>query len=302
MFAAAVLASLGACSSGAETGVAARVGDAEIRGEEVEELTDAWLASTAAQQAEAASAGMSRREAEQFMLTSLIRAALLRDLAAKHGVPPAEDELESLVSSEIPAEELAAGGWTRDEFAGAMRNGRLAQAIAEQLYPTVEVADVEVRRKYDRHAAMFGEGWSAEVDIATFTADPGLTLRRRVAAGEGFTAAARAAAATEVADLGTVSHTSPLPEPVLAAIAGLTAGEASHPVRAEEGFLVAYVRRRDPQPAVGFDQARAEIVRLLEDEKRQELFARWFDGQLRQAQVEVDGRYGKWDTEYLMVE
>lgn len=291
----------GSCSSGAPPTVAARVAGHAVPADKLEQAAAMWLAAQTDTPDRADE--RDRKEARKLLLTFLIRSALLKALADQHGVSPSAEELDVVAAGEIPASEFEATGWTRDDFTDALRNGRLSKSIALRLFPVVDVAESDLRRKYDSRAEVLNQSWRATVDVATFSAAAGAQgLVRRVRRGETFEAAAEAEGAGEIGALGAVTPTTPLPAPVIAAIASARQGQVTDPVPSAEGLLVAFVRERDDHATVSYEAARDDLKRVVEDERRQRLFAQWFDERLRGADVLVTAKFGTWNRKTLTVD
>ena len=51
-----------------------------------------------------------------------------------------------------------------------------------------------------------------------------------------------------------------------------------------------------------FEEVHAQLRTQLLEERRQALFADWFDKALRTADIVVDERYGRWDAERGVVQ
>jgi hypothetical protein len=299
-----LMGALGACGSSGPPEAAATVAGSKISSSRLERLTTTWVKSQTRTQLDEPNSPVevSRKQSAKQVLTLLIRSTMLGRLASRHGIEDRPGPLDAAAPEEVPVAELAAAGWSRSDFAGALRNARLSKAIAERIFPDVAISDVEVRQYYDRHAQLYSEAWQAEVRVAYFdAAEPATALRERVARGESFEQAARELGSKESGSLGTVTPATPLPEAVLAAVEPLPRGGVSDPVPGGGGFLVLMVESRQDKASVTYEEARPDILALLVDQKRQRLFQRWFDKQLSQADIKVASHYGRWDPESLLV-
>ncbi len=293
----------GGCGDDGPPRVAATVAGAEVPSERVERLTTQWVKSQASQAAGTGSAGpVDRKQAAKLVLGFVIRSQFLEHLAKQMGVEDQPTPVEALAPSEVPAEEFASAGWSQADFEQALRDARLSKAIGEKLFPTVAVSEVELRQKYDRSAGFFNQTWRSQVRVAYFDAqEPAGTLRSRGLTGDAFDTAAMELGARQVGSLGMVTPVTPLPAPVLDAIAGLQAGQTSEPIPGGGGSLVVLADTREEGAAMTFEQVKPELTKVLEDEQRQRLFYDWFNKQLGAAKVEISGWYGKWDAASQLV-
>jgi hypothetical protein len=199
---AALLAASG-CSGGGEgnaPAVAAVVEGQEISARETEKLLHAHLdeEETAAGDSHGHDGDREER-AGRFVLLYQIKHTLVRHLAAGMGLPEPP-----------PGEEPEAAA------------GRLSRAMAERLFPAVEITEAELRAAYDRRAGS--------------------------------------------------------PEPFPGVPVGVDVAVPS------------------------FEEVHAQLRTQLLEERRQALFADWFDQALRTADILVDERYGRWDAERGVVQ
>lgn len=284
--------------------VAATVAGVEIGSERVERLTGQWVKSESAQAAQSGGAGgkLDRDQAAKQVLGFVIRSVFLEHLAAGMGIQDNPSALETVAPEHVPPAEFESAGWSKADLEQSLRDARLSKAIGEKVFPKVAVSDVELRQKYERSKDFFSQTWRTQARVAYFdSAEPARALKERRLAGDAFDAAARELGATQAGSLGLVTPITPLPEPVLAAVAGLAAGQTSDPVPAGTGFLVVVADTREERPPMTFDEARPALVDVLEDEQRQKLFYDWFNKRLGEAEVKVSSYYGKWDSGLQLV-
>jgi hypothetical protein len=285
-----------ACGSGGPPKVAATVEGASIASDRVERLTTQWLNSQSNQALNGNGVPVDRKQAAKHVLGFVIRSTYLEHLAGQMGVTGNASAVEVAAPDEVPSAEFEAAGWSKADFAQALRDARLSKAIGEKVFPKVAVSDVELRQKYDRNGDFFRQTWRSQVRVAYFdAAEPARQLKARGVKGDAFDAAARELGAKQAGSIGEVSPVTPLPPPVLDAIAGLQAGQVSDPVAGGGGYLVAVADSREDRGAMGFEEAKPDLTRVLEDEKRQNLFYDWFNKRLSEAAVKVAAYYGKWD-------
>lgn len=178
--------------------------------------------------------------------------------------------------------------------------GRLNETMAHILFPEVTVAEDAVRAEYARLRVAYEHErfWRARVHIATFASDePAKQFGPGIDRGEPFREVASTLGAlnTETLDLTAIS---PLPRPILEAIATLPPNRVSPPIHADvRGWAVILVEHREDLPTFSFEDVRGDLTRFLADQRRQALFEYWFDKKLQGARVKVSGYYGRWDAE-----
>jgi hypothetical protein len=291
------------CGRGGPPGVAARIGGTAVPSGDVERLTRQWLHSTARVENDAAvRAPVSRKEAARNALTYLIRLTELEHVARELAVDtdaPSED-IER-VAAETPADDLVASGWSQNDFLETYRAARLSRAVATQLFPDIAVGDAELRQDYDRQPGGSGPSWDARVTIAYFDADgPARQLADRVR-GTPFVATAQALGAREATSLEHVTPTTPLPAPVLKAVAEAGIGQVSTPLETGGGFVVFVVEARDQKAPPSFGEAKADLRARRVDQERQRRFMDWFDDRLGTEHIEIARYYGRWDFAHRLV-
>ncbi|MDQ3944485.1 MAG: peptidylprolyl isomerase [Actinomycetota bacterium] len=293
----------GGCGDDGPPKVAATVAGKDVSSERVERLTTQWVKSESSQAVGGGKgAPMERKQAAKLVLGFIIRSLFLEHLAARMGIEDNPSELETLAPAEVPTAEFEAAGWSRADLEQSLRDARLSKAIGEKVFPKVAVSEVELRQKYDRSADFFQQTWRSQIRVAHFDSEAAArTLRGREVKGDAFDAAARELGARQVGSLGLVSPATPLPAPVLEAIAALQAGQMSDPIPGGGGFLVMVADSREDGAAITFEEAKPELTKVLEDEQRQRLFYDWFSKKLAEAEVDVADYYGTWDRSSRLV-
>jgi hypothetical protein len=293
------------CGSDGPPKVAATVSGADIPSERVERLTDQWVKAQAAQALQNGASNApqpERKESAKQVLGFIIRSVFLERIAADMGVQDNPSPLESVAAEQVPAAEYESAGWSKTDLEQSLRDARLSKAIGEKVFPKVAVSDVELRQKYDHNKDFFNQAWQSQARVAYFdTADPARALKERRLTGDAFDAAARELGARQSGSLGLVTPLTPLPQPVLDAIAGLAAGQTSDPVPGGGGYLVVVADSRQDQPPRTFEEAKPALLKVLEDEQRQKLFYDWFNKRLAEAPVKISSLYGKWDRDHQLV-
>jgi parvulin-like peptidyl-prolyl cis-trans isomerase-like protein len=300
----AVAVTAAGCSGDGPPKVAATVSGNDVTSERVERLTSQWVKTQTAQALQSSAPGgeTDRKSAAKLVLGFVIRSVFLEKMAADMGVQDNPTGLEALAPEQVPTAEFESAGWSKTDLEQSLRDARLSKAIGEKVFPKVAVSDVELRQKYDRSKDFFNQTWQAQARVAYFDGpDPARTLKERSLVGEAFDAAARALGAKQAGSLGLVTPLTPLPQPVLDAVAGLAAGQSSDPVPGGSGYLVVVADSREDRAPTTFEEAKPALLKVLEDEQRQKLFYDWFNKRLAEAPVKVASHYGKWDRDHQLV-
>ena len=292
------------CGDDGPPKVAATVSGADIASERIERLTGQWVKAQTAKATQSGIPGgeVDRKDAAKQVLGFVIRSVYLGQIAAEMSVQDNPTGLEELAAEQVPAAEYESAGWSQTDLEQSLRDARLSKAIGEKVFPKVAVSDVELRQKYDRSKDFFNQTWQAQARVAYFdTPEPAKQLKERRLTGEAFDAAAKELGATQAGSLGLVSPLTPLPQPVLDAVAGLAAGQTSEPVAGGTGYLVVVADSREDRAPTTFEEATPALLKVLEDEQRQKLFYDWFNKRLAKAEVKVSSHYGKWSAEHQLV-
>jgi PPIC-type PPIASE domain len=301
--AAALLAGCGGSSGPPK--VAATVSGVDVTSERVERLTSQWVKAQTAQalQNNAPDAGqLDRKTAAKQVLGFIIRSVFLEHMASEMSIQDNPTGLEALAPEQVPTAEYESAGWSRTDLEQSLRDARLSKAIGEKAFPTVAVSDVELRQKYDHNKDFFNQAWQTMARVAYFdTIDPAKALKERHLTGDAFDAAAKELGAKQAGSLGLVTPLTPLPQPVLDAVAGLKAGQTSDPVPGDSGYLVVTADSREDKAPTTFEEAKPSLLKTLEDEQRQKLFYDWFNKRLAEAPVKIASHYGKWDRDHQLV-
>jgi parvulin-like peptidyl-prolyl isomerase len=303
VLAVALVVMVAGCGDDGPPKVAATVGSEDITSDRVERLTNQWVKAQTAKAAESgAPADIDREDAAKQVLGFVIRSVYLSQIAAEMNVTDNPTAVEELAAEQVPAAEYESAGWSKTDLEQSLRDARLSKSIGEKVFPKVAVSDLELRQKYERSKDFFNQTWQIQARVAYFdTPEPARTLKERSLTGEAFDAAARELGAKQAGSVGLVTPLTPLPQPVLDAVAGLSAGRTSAPVAGGSGYLVAVADSREDKAPVTFEEAKPSLLKVLEDEQRQKLFFDWFSKRLGEAKVKVSSHYGKWSAENQLV-
>ena len=290
------------CGGETETGppeVAAVVEGREISATEVNALTDRYLAAPATSGRTGSTIPpLERPLALRFVLNYLIRLTMLEIIAGEFDLEVEIDPELELALESIPPEEFARSNLTADDLRVAERAGDISRRVAIALFPEVAIAEDEVRRIYEQESYRYESGWSATVHTAFFgSIAEAERLRSATEEGASFLETAQVLGALESGSMGVVTSTSPLPPEILEAIGSLDPGEVSETIQASIGWLLFFVESREEIGEMPYDVARLDILAVLADQERQRLFDDWFQRRMREADVEVDEFYGRWDSQ-----
>jgi parvulin-like peptidyl-prolyl isomerase len=297
---------LGGCSSGGQAAPAAVVGGEPISGHEVDRLSGELAASQ--RQAAASPIGpdggrrpLPEQRLHQLVLAQLIKAKVVAELATQEGVTSRADEMARTASGQLAETEFSDTGWGRADFETAVRSSLLSKALAEKLFPTVDVAEDAMRAYFDAHPDLFQPKWKATVDLAFFkTQADAQRLTATAGAAARFEALARQAGAVDVLAAQAVDQASPLPPEILTAIGALPAQMLSAPIPVPKGWWVVHADEVSTMAAQSFDASRPSIRDHLADQDRQTRFAGWLSEKVRAADVRVNRRFGRWPDDFLL--
>lgn len=289
--------------------VAATVEGVDIPSTQVEELFVAFRASAANQAQQAGQQGESQVTDEVVRRTALsyqIRLTFLEQLAKKYGIDIEMDSSKDELYEEfVNVESLAAEGMRAEDLKLAAHAERLSKAIAEKLLPDVEVNDSELQAAYKEREEALGDSFKAQTDLAFMEEEADAeTLRERTKDGDDFLETAKELDALRT-DSAEVTPLSPIQGDLIATVKELEKGETSEPIKftVDDGdiFVVLHVSDREDLPALKIDDIKDELTKLVQDGKRYQFFDQWFNKKFREADINVDGYYGKWKKNSLAV-
>ena len=291
--------------------IAATVEGVQIPSTVVEELFVAFRASAASQAQQAAAEG--NKEAavtdeivRRTALSYQIRLTFLETLAKKYDIAVEIDDTKDEIYDELASvPSFQAEGMRAQDLKRAAHAERLSKAIAEKLLPEVDVNDSELQAAYEERKEALGDSFKAETNIAFLEEESDAEeMRERLKDGDEF---------EEIADdVGALRHDtvditplSPIQGDIIEAVKELEKGESSEPLKfaADDGdvFVVLHVEEREDLKALKIDEIRDELTKLVQDNKRFQFFDQWFNKKFREADVSVDGYYGKWKKNSLAV-
>ncbi|MGQ0467936.1 MAG: peptidyl-prolyl cis-trans isomerase [Sporichthyaceae bacterium] len=254
---------------------------------------------------------VSPKQIRATALTYQIRLTFLEELAKQRGVKledAADTDFKDIASEIANSPSLQSGGYRAEDLEIARRAAAIAQAIAKNLLPEVLVNDQEIQDAYDARKDIVSATYRASTNLA-FVDDEASAelLKERLEKGEKFADVVRDLGSEKILRVGDVEVTpiSPVQEEVKEAVKDLKQGETSKPIKYEVGdgsvFVVLHVYNRKDLPKLDIKEATPELRDIVISSKRNAFFQQWFDKQFREADIDVDGYYGKWDRSFLAV-
>ncbi|HEX3612205.1 MAG TPA: peptidyl-prolyl cis-trans isomerase [Sporichthyaceae bacterium] len=251
---------------------------------------------------------VSPKQIRQTALTYQIRVVFLEALAKQRGINVADTENNADVASEIAqAPSLAEAGFKASDIQVAARAEKLEKALALKLLPDVVVNADELKAAYDQRKDIVGKSWKATTDIAFVDdIDSANSLKSQLDKGGDW--------ATVIKSLGDkilrsstvdISPISPVQKEFIDKVSALKQGQSADPMHFEVGdgsvYIVLHVSKREDLPELSLTDATPELTKIVQDDKRYQFFEQWFNKQFRDADIKVDGYYGKWNKSFLAV-
>jgi len=301
LVAVAAVAVLGAgCGGGGRPEVAAVVEGTKVSSSETETMVEAYLKR---QQVGQTAEDVPRDQIAKWVLEYQIRLTFVEHLASTMGVESEPESYYGSAADLIQPEKYGRIGQRREDFARELRAGKLSEAMAKKLYPTVSISDTAVQAEFDRRAPLLDRHWKATATLARFgTEDAAKQVRDKVAQGTPFADAAKGLGADDVATSDINPVVAPLPAAVLDAVGQVAPGAVSDPIPSGPAWLVVRVERRQNVPRLTLDELRPELTDFLAERERHEKFQEWFQQKFAAAKIKVDSHYGKWDPESTVVD
>lgn len=299
---------LSAC--GGSTGTVATVNGTAIPRTTFERLVRAQVDEATAQLDELSDAERvaAIADLQRQVLSQLIRNALIVQAAAQLGVEVTDAEVEqrwqqeaaALGSEQALRDRIAELGLTEAEARDQLRALLLQDAIAQYFTDGVVVDDEEVAARYEQDREQYEVARVAHILVDT--EEEARAIIDLLAAGEDFAELARTrstdtASAARGGDLGENPRGRFVPE-FDEAVWSAQPGQVVGPVQTQFGWHVIRVDgfRTIPLEEVA-DRIRADIAR----DRAQEALRAFVAQVLRDAEVEVDDRYGTYDPDRGLV-
>jgi parvulin-like peptidyl-prolyl isomerase len=300
-----LVASFAACSdSPTEPAPAATVGSASITDAQLAHNVKLWTFVSSLNQQPCGGAAPEGESQEavcnRFALTNLIQDQLATDYATANDITvPDEDvqgiieNLDSQLGKEKVDQEL-----TRDDLTTLARQVLLSQQV-QQAVVEDQLGDEELRKEYESNLLQYTTVDALHIlvdteaeaqDVYDQVTAPGATQKT-------FEELAKDVSTDPSADNGGALGSAPASQYVpefAAAVAALEPGEVSEPVKTEFGWHV--IRLIDKQ-VVPFEEAKAQLIQNA----GATVFTEWFRTQVQDDGLQVNPKYGRFDTETLTV-
>lgn len=295
------VAVLGAgCSDKGKPEVAAVVEGTKVSSSETETIVDAYLKR---QQVAPTGEDVPRDQIAKWVLDYQIRLTFVEHLAATMGVTSEPESYYGAAADLIQPDKYGRIGQRREDFARELRAGKLSEAMARKLHPTISISDTAVQTEYDRRGPLLDRTWKATAQLARFsTEEAAKELPAKVRAGEEFDTAAKALGADEVATTEINPVVAPLPAAVLDAVGQVPVGGVSEVIPAGTAWLVVRVENRQRVPRLTLGDLRPELTEFLAERERRDKFQEWFQQKFTRAKIKVASHYGKWNAKSALVE
>jgi peptidyl-prolyl cis-trans isomerase C len=278
---------------------AAVVNGERITDDQVQAQLDLALADpqTAAQLGTGAEREERIKDATRLTLSFLIQEELIHAHALEHEIVVAEEDLDQALADVVQQaggqtafeQTLEERGLTIGDVRANIERQLLAQAVAEEI-TSAEVSEAELRASYDERIVEFTNIHLSHILLT----DPGQaeTLRAQLTP-QNFARLARErsqdpSSSDAGGDLGERLAVE-LPEQLAQAALRAPLNRVSGPVQTEQGFELFIVHSRSEIP---FAEVRQDLIA----ERQNEVFSAWLAGQVREADIRVNPRYGRLDT------
>lgn len=284
---------------------AATVNGQKISEEQVESELDRVRADPTFQDLLQRQADELRGVARRNILTGLIRQAILDQEARRRDIRVTQEQIDRLIEQEADRQGLSVEQFRRANNLSASDARTIGERIVRQfelrrqVVEEVEVEGETVREAYEAQREAF-----EEVNLLRITVRTEADARRvieQVQGGETFSSLAPRVSIDDLAeeggDMGFVPLAS-LPSQAQAAVDAATIGGVTGPVPGPSGVEVYRVVDRRSRP---FDEVEDEIRGRLADQAREQEFEEWLDRRLRDSDVVVNPKYGRFDPESLQV-
>ncbi|MFN2489724.1 MAG: peptidylprolyl isomerase [Actinomycetota bacterium] len=249
-----------------------------------------------------------RRQFEQAYLGQQIRRAVLRPAAEELGIEVGDDEIEGQleqIRSQFPSEEefdkaLEGQGFTASELDELIRDQVLEEKIRSEVTKGTGPSEEKIRDYYESNEENYSQTRVQHILVEKTDLARSISEQlQRAPEGKVDEIFARLAkkhstdpSGKDGGQLGWVAPGSLVPE-FEQAMDDLGIGDVSEPVQTEFGFHVIRVTGRRTQP---FGDVSDEIEAQLGGGAAEDAFREWLTAAYRDADVEVNPRYGELDV------
>lgn len=198
---------------------------------------------------------------------------------------------ETAMGAEAFAKMLEIEGLPREGFRKQVEDQLLVRAILATVPPPRPIRELDVREYYQAHRAEFAAPAQYRARLLTVASRPEAeALRAQVAGGADFAALAAAKSVSPEksrgGDLGFVPE-GQLPPEIDRAAQALKPGELSPVFQSPFGFHVLKLEERRPARQQTLDQARGEILRVLNTSRAEQATEAWLADLRAKATVEI---------------
>jgi peptidyl-prolyl cis-trans isomerase C len=314
--AALVVLALSACAALTGTGdpnVAATINGTEVLVSEVESRYEqAKTQPQVAQQLEADTSGAFQSQLQAQILTQLVLSQLLEQWAEELDITASDEDvakeretlIEQLGGQEAFDKAVEESGLAEEDVNDQIRQRVLQNKIADEVAADVEVTDEQIEQFYEENAASrFGPKATARHILVKEKAKADQVMAD-IEGGADFAKLAK----KESTDPGSAQNGGELPEfgrgqmvgPFEDAVFEAKEGDLVGPVKTEFGFhIIEVLKVSEGQP---IDDVREEIRSELAETKEGELLQTRLGERTKEAEVEINPRFGTWNAESQQVE
>ena len=314
--ASAALAALVLTSCGLVAPAAAVVNDRKIPVDEIQDAVDEFKKSAEFERlGQQGDADAIAREFEQSYLATLIRRAVLTPEATERDIEVTDDEVQAqlddirgeFASPSAFEEALKEQGLTLAQLEQLVADRALEQKLRDQITADLAPSDSEVEAFYRANIAQFQENKVQHIlvgekalarDVSGQLQDAAKAQVSKLFADLAKRFSTDKSNKNDAGKLGFFSQGEFVPEFEEAANA-LEIGEISDPVKTEFGFHVIWVTDRRETPV---DQVRDQIVAQITGTDADTVWQRWVVTAYRDAEVEVNPRYGEFNFDTQQIE
>ena len=288
-----------------------------------QEMRQALSDPQAAQDLKGPGAPQKRLELQRQILTRLIKQQLVfqQAPALKVSVKPAEIETEirklddQYKGRKNLEKEASKQGFTIAEIKQFLRERILIERVIEKISSDAKPKDAELKEFYEQNKATFDDQVrAAHILVCTSRnqADGSCAhspedeqrakdLVARARNGEDFGALAKEFSTDDSnkeqgGDLGYFTRGQMVPEFEQAAFS-VPPGQVSDPVKTRFGFHVIKVLAKGKT----FEEAKAELVQSLGEQRGQQAFQDWLNDQLNDAKIVINPRFGRFDKKAQLI-
>lgn len=263
------------------------------------------------QLAEGSNPASARRQYERIYLTQQIKRLVLRAQAAALGIDIEDevakrlDTMRSTYSSDKAfTEALAANGYTVTEFTNLITDQLMEEKLRGDVTAEVTAgpkpSEEELKEYYESHRDDYAQTEVQQILVKEMSLARELSTQLRDSSSEGLDALLAQLAREHSVDTtsaengGQLGWVSPgqFVQPVESAIEKLGLGEVSSPVSTDFGVYVIRVTGRRVQT---FEDVKAQVSEQLTDMAAAQVWIGWLRDAYKDARIELNPRYGKFD-------